>query len=228
MPFTALIIGFREVLIILLKLDKSGSASKSKKKGQDWKKRTAKGLPLTTRLTMHAFQRSPQGSTNWISRDSYNSILKLDTSGRASKSKKYVKTGRKGLPKDCLWPHGPSATHDRFMGLWRIYAPSRLSLRLAQSHLHPEAQRPRSDMDHLEEQRRVRHCSSELHMKLACLLYSRKDCEIKNWCALLSAFNPIVPNGHKTMTPSKSWQILINSGTNGLRTFHFRNAFDQH
>ena len=37
---------------------------------------------------------------------------------------------------------------------------------------------PRSETDQLEQQRRVRHCSSELYMKLACL-YSREDRELK-------------------------------------------------
>ena len=40
--------------------------------------------------------------------------------------------------------------------------------------------------------RRVRNCCSELYMKLACL-YSANDRELKNWRALLSAFNPFVP-----------------------------------
>ena len=44
---------------------------------------------------------------------------------------------------------------------------------LAQSHHHPGAQRPRSETDQLEEQRRVHHCSSKLYKELACL-YSKK------------------------------------------------------
>ena len=62
----------------------------------------------------------------------------------------------------------------------------------AQFHHHPGAQRLWLETDHLEEQRRVHHCCSELYMKLACL-YSANDRELKNWRALLSAFNPFVP-----------------------------------
>ena len=134
----------------------------------------------------------------------YHSLLKLDKSGKTqinpSKSKIKGQNWTKRTASDVAAPQR-SMTASR--GLWRISAPSRLGLRLVQSHHHAGAQRPWSKTDQLEEQRRVRHCSSELHTKLPCLC-SRKDHELEKWCSLLSAFNPFVPSVPKTMTPSKS------------------------
>ena len=56
--------------------------------------------------------------------------------------------------------------------LWRISAPPRLGLRLTQPNHNPGAQRRWSEIDRLEEQRRIRHCSSELHMKLPWFTYA--------------------------------------------------------
>ena len=95
----------------------------------------------------------------------YQSLLKLDKSGktqispsrldksgktqispsRPSKSKKKVKIGRKGLPPTSRPLSDPRPLHGGS-------APSRLGLRLAQSHPHPGAQHPRSETDQLEEQ----------------------------------------------------------------------------
>ena len=90
--------------------------------------------------------------------------------------------------KSCPWPHCPSAILTASRDLWRISAPSRLGIRLVLSHHHPGAKRPRSETDQLEEQWRVRHCSSELHMKLCCL-YSRKDHVLIKWSSLLPVLN---------------------------------------
>ena len=117
---------------------------------------------------------------NWIQ------VVKLGKSGKTqispSKSKKKGLNWQKRTASDHTAPRR-SLTASRS-------APSRLGLRLAQSHHHTGAQCPRSETDHLEEQRRVRHGSSELHMELLCL-YSRKTANLKNGVRFKEGAQPI-------------------------------------
>ena len=101
----------------------------------------------------------------------YHSLLKLDKNGKTHISLLKLERTASDLT-------APQRSLIASRGLWRISAPSRLGLRLAQAHHHLGAQRPRSKTDQLEAQRRVRHCSSEQFMKLACI-YSREDRELK-------------------------------------------------